>query len=124
MVRNFYEKTTYKNILSIRAEDEIVAAYENDEIVGLFRICVEKGTYVLRGFFVLKEYQRKGIGSMMMKVFENELSGRICYLICRKVLNGFYRKMGFEISDEDIPDFLIKRKEGYNNRELNILVKK
>ena len=123
LVKNFYGKTTYKNVASIKEEDEIVAAYENDELIGLFRLCEENEVCVLRGFFVLRKYQRLGIGSMMMRVFENELSSRVCYLICRKYLNEFYGKIGFEICDKNIPDFLTKRKAGYNNVELNILVR-
>src|SRR5271156_3641686 len=80
-VRLFYSHTTYRNAASAKEEDEIVIAFEGDKMVGVFRLCEENGVCVLRGFNVLAEYQRKGIGTLMLMEFENELKDRECYLI-------------------------------------------
>lgn len=124
VVRSFYSLTPYKNGQSAREDDEIVAAFEGNRIIGVFRLCEEEGICVLRGFFVLAEYQRKGIGSLMLMKFEDELEGRSCYLICRNYLNGFYAQAGFEKCLENRPAFLIERVKKYNNALLNILTRK
>lgn len=123
-VRSFYTNTTYKKGDTVNNENEIVAVYDGNKMVAVFRLCKENGAIVLRGFFVLAEYQKRGIGTKMLGLFENELSDVGCYLNCRNSLNRFYEKANFEISGDDTPDFLKERMAGYNNKELNILVRK
>ena len=121
VVKAFYENTTYRNADSVKEEDEIVAAFDGDKMIGTFRLCEENGVCVLRGFNVLKEFQRKGIGSLMLMKFANELVDRECYLICRRELNVLYSKVGFKLCEDNVPGFLSERKQKYNNEELNIL---
>ena len=122
-VRSFYSETTYRNINSVSERDEIVAAFLEGKMIGVFRLCQENGFCVLRGFNVLNEYQRKGIGSLMLLKLEEKMPDRECYLICKKQLNALYSKVGFVICEAKTPDFLSERKLKYNNPELNILVR-
>jgi GNAT superfamily N-acetyltransferase len=123
-VRSFYTYTAYKKGDMVKDENEIVAAYDGDKMVGVFRLCKENNIIVLRGFFILAEYQKKGIGTKMLGLFENELCDVECYLNCRNGLNQFYQKANFEICGNNARDFLKKRVAGYNNPELNILVRR
>ena len=123
-VRSFYTNTTYRKGDIVDETNEIVAAYDGDKMVGVFRLCKENGVIVLRGFFVLAEYQKKGIGTKMLGLFENELSDVACYLNCRNGLTRFYEKANFEVCGNEVPEFLKERVAGYNNPELNILIRK
>lgn len=120
-VRNFYSQTTYRNAGSVSNEDEIVAAFDKDKIIGVFRVCEESGVNVLRGFNIIPKWQKRGIGKQMLQCFERELRDRSCYLICKRGLNRFYEYGGFIIATKEIPDFLKERKNKYGNSELNIL---
>ena len=123
-VRLFYSLTTYRNGIGVKKEDEIVAAFEGERMVGIFRLCLENGLIILRGFNVLKDHQRKGTGTLMLMKFENELGNRNCYLICKRQLNKFYSKAGFKLVENGMPDFLVERMVGYKNLELNILLRR
>ncbi|QLE01885.1 GNAT family N-acetyltransferase [Galbibacter sp. BG1] len=59
----------------------------------------EKAQYQLRGMAVSEEYQRKGIGEVMVKKAETlmlERGGKFIWLNAREVAVLFYEKMGYE----------------------------
>ncbi|MBS1624165.1 MAG: GNAT family N-acetyltransferase [Bacteroidetes bacterium] len=120
-VKAFYEKTTYRNSNSIAYSDQIVLAEIGAEKVGILRICTEQGSTVLRGFNILPEYQRLGIGTLMLRRAVIELENLDCYLICKRQLNPFYEPFGFRQCRSGVPDFLLERRSQYANPELNIL---
>ena len=72
----FYANTTYRNISSVDAKDEIVAAYYGNEKIGLYRLCKEENICVLRGFYMLEPYRGNGIGSMMLETLNEVCRGR------------------------------------------------
>jgi GNAT superfamily N-acetyltransferase len=90
-VRLFYSKTTYRNINSVSERDEVVVAFLAETMIGVFRLCQENGVYVLRRFNVLNEYQRKGIGSLMLLKLEEKVPDRECYLICKRQLSKTFK---------------------------------
>jgi GNAT superfamily N-acetyltransferase len=123
LVKAFYQKTTYQSAASTAPDDEIIAAFNAEDIIGLYRLCTESEVCVLRGFFVLPQFQNKGIGTLMLMQLNDVLQKRICYLICKKQTNTFYAKAGFVIGTNNISNFLLQRKNKYNNPEMNILTR-
>lgn len=120
-LQNFYKQTSYKSADSTLPQDEIVAAYKGDEVIGLYRLCHEEGVLVLRGFYVLQAYRGNGTGTAMLQQLESIAKGKNVYLICVNNRNGFYAKAGFILATDDVPKLLVQRKLKYNNPEMNIL---
>lgn len=120
LLGSFYKNTSYRNIDSIKTSDEVILAYSNSTLIGVFRLCNENNICVLRGFNVLPEYQKKGVGTSMLQQFTTMFSQRQCYLICKQSLNTFYVSAGF-IPCKNPPAHLINRVQAYNNTQLNIL---
>lgn len=123
LIQNFYKKTTYKSADSTLPQDEIVAAYKHDEVIGLYRLCHEEEICVLRGFYVLETYRANGIGTAMLQQLKSIAKGKDVYLICVKNRNGFYAKAGFKVATNNISEILLQRRNKYNNPEMNILLR-
>ena len=124
LVQAFYDKTTYKSANSTLPEDEIVAAYDGDEVIGLYRLCHEAEVCVLRGFYVLEAYRGDGIGTAMLHVLDSVALDKDVYLICVNNRNSFYAKAGFEVATNSVSEMLLQRKNKYNNPEMNILLRR
>lgn len=119
----FYSKTSYKSANSILPEDEIIAAYDGDEVIGLYRLCHEEDVCVLRGFYVLEPNRGRGIGSLMLQKLNEVAKNKSIYLICTKPRNNFYAKAGFNVTLNNVPAILQERLRNYNNPEMNILLR-
>jgi GNAT superfamily N-acetyltransferase len=99
--------------------DTLFVAKDGKKIVGAVRLCEEESVLVLRGMYVHKDYQRQGIGSLLL----NEAAALIgahseCYLICRPKLTTFYGTIGFvPIDDIRGPTHLKKRIRAYRKKD-------
>lgn len=122
-VKQFYANTTYKSADSTLPTDKIIAAYHANEIIGLYRLCHEGSTWVLRGFYVLEPYRGKGIGSSMLLKLDEIAMEHDIYLICTKPRNNFYAKAGFTVLLNNVPTILHERMRNYNNPAMNILLR-
>lgn len=91
--------------------------YFNDEklagIASLFKhptpFFKEEQQFQLRGMAVLSEYQKKGIGEILVKHAEKdaiERGGKLMWFNAREIAVPFYKKLGYEIIGEpfDIED--------------------
>lgn len=123
LVQNFYKQTSYKSADSTLPQDEIIAAYQADEVIGLYRLCHEGDVCVLRGFYVLEAYRGNGIGTAMLQALHKIAYGKDVYLICMNNRNSFYAKAGFRLAGNDVSEMLLQRKNKYNNPGMNILLR-
>lgn len=60
----------------------------------------EKEQFQLRGMAVLHDYQKKGIGEVLVKCAEKdaiERKGKLIWFNAREIAVAFYRKLGYEI---------------------------
>ncbi len=73
----------------MHSTDVAVAAFDASEIVGLVRLANEHGRAILRGMIIAPEFQRKGIGSLVLTALEKRLSNDDCYCIPHGWLEGF-----------------------------------
>jgi GNAT superfamily N-acetyltransferase len=106
-----YEACNYHG--GVQDADKIVIAVDG-QIVGAVRICLEHGIKVLRGMQISPAWQRKGIGSSMLKFLADHVDLDGCYCLPFKYLKLFYGAIGFEeISIGDAPEFLSERLEKY-----------
>lgn len=93
---------------------KILAAYKNDELVGIIRAVGDGYTVVfIQDILVLSEYQRQGIGSALLKAIVD------CYpnvrqiqltTDCTEKTIAFYKSVGFiEFSEIDCCGFIKDR---------------
>ncbi|ADB13914.1 GNAT family N-acetyltransferase [Gardnerella swidsinskii] len=93
---------------------KILAAYKNDELVGIIRAVGDGYTVVfIQDILVLPEYQRQGIGSALLKAIVD------CYpnvrqiqltTDCTEKTIAFYKSVGFiEFSEIDCCGFIKDR---------------
>ena len=94
-------------------KDRVVVAID-EQIIGAVRICNEYGIKVLRGMRIKPAWQKKGIGSSMLKFLADNVDMNGCYCLPFKHLKKFYGLIGFEeISPAYAPAFLAERLEKY-----------
>lgn len=78
-----------------------VSVYDDDNIIGSGRIVGDGGLcYYIQDIMVLKTYQKKGIGSEIVKLLMDYLEENAPYnsyvgLMAAKGLEGFYSRYGF-----------------------------
>src|SRR5271167_3419300 len=99
MYIRFAETTEYPGVLihyktcnyggGIRNEDKVVLAIEQG-IVGAVRICNENKVKVLRGMQIKPAWQKRSIGSLMLKFLDDHVDMSGCYCLPYKHLTGFY----------------------------------
>lgn len=114
MVRQFYRDVGYTPTIS--DNDLILVAFISDKVVGAARLCDENGTMVLRGMFVDKECQRKGVGTALLRELDTIIKSKECFCLPHDYLEGFYGQIGFEKIDvEYIPLHLKERLKEYEH---------
>lgn len=123
MIIRFAENNEYTEVLAhyvvcnyhggVEETDRIVIAIDR-QVIGAVRICNEHGLEVLRGMQIKPAWQRKGIGSSMLKFLVDQVNMNGCYCLPYKHLTTFYGSIGFrEISPRDAPEFLAERLKKY-----------
>jgi N-acetylglutamate synthase-like GNAT family acetyltransferase len=110
-VLNHYATCNYGGGLD--EKDKVVIAIDG-QVTGAVRICIENDIKILRGMQIKPAWQRKGIGSSMLKFLADNLDMNGCYCLPFKHLKTFYGLIGFdEILLQDAPEFLSQRLEKY-----------
>lgn len=92
------ESYIYNAFIKRNENINIFAAYDDNKIIGLLRTVGDKYSSYIDLLIIHPAYQRKGIGSKLIKTYENYYSDKPVYL---SVLNdgetdGFYIKNGFK----------------------------
>jgi predicted GNAT family N-acyltransferase len=96
----------------------LIAAYEDEKMLGCCMLVEEGKTVRLRQMAVLNDLQGKGIGRALMQFAENLARDRGYKKItmhARKNAIGFYEKMGYvvlgkEFQELDIPHYNMEKK--------------
>lgn len=100
-----------------RDEDLFFVAYKDGLLAGCVRFCIESKTPLLRTMQVAKEFRRTGVGTSLLKAFEEHLNDngiRNCYVIPFAHLEKFYEAIGFKkVTGIQIPTFLKDRLDLY-----------
>lgn len=113
-VKEFYLSQGYKGGESMDGSEFTIVAEDGDRIIGAVRLVIEEGVLVLRGMFIDKPYQRKGIGKQMLDLMDIEIGDRECYSICKEYLEKFLNEIGFSLTKpEKAPKHLAERFKEY-----------
>ncbi len=100
-------------------ENMLIAAFEDDDILGCCMLVEENTTTVrLRQMAVLNDLQGKGIGRALMNFAENLARDRgykSLSMHARKNAIGFYEKMGYRVKGDEfvevtIPHYVMEKK--------------
>ena len=106
----------------VEDEDIIVIAIDK-ELIGAVRICSECGIQVLRGMQIKPAWQKKGLGSSMLKFLVDNVDMNGCYCLPYKHLKSFYASIGFEENaPENAPVFLAERLEKYLSSGMEVII--
>ena len=93
-----------------------LGVFNDDRVVGVLSIFEARGPlfdgerqFQLRGMAVLPEYQKKGLGELLMQAAEDNIAakgGQVIWFNAREVAVGFYQRTGYAITGEpfDIGD--------------------
>lgn len=112
--QNFYSRVGYHD--PIAPESLVFAAISRPDLIGVVRLCVEEGDLLLRGMMIDQTWQRRGVGSKLVKALESAIGARDCYCLPHDWLEGFYGQIGFrKISSEEAPAHLQARYQRYRN---------
>jgi ribosomal protein S18 acetylase RimI-like enzyme len=107
-----------ENELEKEKENLLMAAYEDDQILGCCMLVEEDPQTVrLRQMAVLNDLQGKGIGKALMSFAENLARDRgykVITMHARKNSVGFYEKMGYKLRGDEfkeitIPHFVMEK---------------
>ena len=99
-------------------EDLLIAAYEDDQMLGCCMLTkVEPDTVRLRQMAVKAGLQGKGIGRVLMQFAENiarDRGNKKLTMHARKSAAGFYEKLGYRLTGEEftevtIPHFIMEK---------------
>jgi GNAT superfamily N-acetyltransferase len=114
-IRAFYRVAEYRG--DVGSDDRVLLADESETLVGVVRLARENGTVVLRGMRVLPDYQRAGIGTLLLEAVSRSLGSEECYCIAYEHLCDFYGRIGFRTLDPlAAPQFLADRIKEYRMR--------
>jgi GNAT superfamily N-acetyltransferase len=122
-VVDLYKRMRYSG--TIAAGDHVLVAVANEQVVGAVRLCKEFGTSVLRGMYILNDYQRQGVGTILLRESEKHLADGSCYCIPYRHLESFYGQCAFETIDvAKAPQGLIERLEQYKAKGFDVILMK
>ena len=121
-VREFYLRQNYSNPIS--ESDTILLAIIAGEVVAAVRLVSEQGFLVLRGMCVDGPWQRKGVGTFLLRGLQNDME-RECFCVSLPHLDSFYKSAKFEsVDDEEVPPFLVSRRAQYVDRGMPSVILK
>jgi RimJ/RimL family protein N-acetyltransferase len=115
-IKSFYHLCGYTG--PVDDNDDMVIAFDNQEIMGVMRLVFERGVFVLRGMNIREDYQRRGIGTQMLAEFDKLITNKnaeIIYCLCGAHLESYYGQLQFKKVDQlnSVPQFLVDRMLGY-----------
>ena len=115
-VARLYRATGYAGRVDPE-NDRALVALVGDVFVGVVRLCHEYRVTVLRGMRVADSYQRRGIGTALLRGLEPLLTAQDCYCLPFTHLERFYSLIGFQtMQDGEVPGFLSARTARYRSK--------
>jgi len=95
----------------------------NSAIIGALRLCPVKGGWLLRSMSIRQDYQRQGIGSLMLGQIKAQLAEKTCYCFAYRHLQSFYQKAGFKPGDETaVSEEISQRYRQYRQKGKDIVL--
>lgn len=111
-VAAFYAAAGYGG--GVSRSDTVLCAESGARLVGVARLCEEQGDTVLRGMQVHPDFQRRGVGKLLLTHCAPHLRKRMAWCLPYEHLARFYARAGFAVvQPSDLPAFLAERQARY-----------
>ncbi|ARU54962.1 GCN5-related N-acetyltransferase [Oleiphilus messinensis] len=122
LVNRFYKEAGHKG--KARGDDVVFVLKAHGIIRAAVRLCPVEGRLFLRGLWVMPEFQRQGLGSVLMQqVIEQYLQGRYCWCYPFAHLEVFYSQFGFKVvAPESVPECIAGPYTAYTRAGKAILI--
>jgi N-acetylglutamate synthase-like GNAT family acetyltransferase len=100
-------------------DDTLIAAYDDDEMVGCCMLCkIDDERVKLRQMAVHEDVQGKGLGAAILNFAENiarDKGYKTIYMHARESAVGFYEKLGYQINSDvfnevNIPHYVMEKR--------------
>jgi N-acetylglutamate synthase-like GNAT family acetyltransferase len=100
-------------------DDTLIAAYDDDEMVGCCMLCkIDDERVKLRQMAVHEDVQGKGLGAAILNFAENiarDKGYKTIFMHARESAVGFYEKLGYQINSEvfnevNIPHYVMEKR--------------
>jgi len=109
----------------ISANDVTIVAKSNFRLVGAVRLCSEGDFKVLRGMHVHPDYQRQGIGQVLLSHCSSYLDDSHAYCLPYVHLVAFYEQINFSIVEtNELPQLISQRLSAYVSAGQSVLAMK
>lgn len=106
----------------IAADDRLLVAVASEAVIGVVRLCRERGALVLRGMQIQLAWQRHGVGKALLAACVPMLDEADAYCLPYTHLIAFYGLVGFKpAATDELPDFLRERQDDYRSRGQDVL---
>ena len=99
-------------------DDTLIAAYDDDEMVGCCMLCkIDDERVKLRQMAVHEDVQGKGLGAAILNFAENiarDKGYKTIFMHARESAVGFYEKLGYQINSDvfkevNIPHYVMEK---------------
>lgn len=98
----------------VSATDVTIVARTNSRLIGAVRLCHEGDFKVLRGMHVHPDYQRQGIGRLLLSHCSSHLDDSHAYCLPYVHLAAFYEQINFSVAEtSELPVLLSQRFSTY-----------
>lgn len=122
-VAQFYELVGYGG--GVSANDVTIIAKSNSCLIGAVRLCREEDFKVLRGMHIHPDYQRQGIGQMLLSHCSSYLDDSHAYCLPYAHLVAFYEQIKFAVAEtSELPLLLSQRLSAYVSAGQSVLAMK
>jgi N-acetylglutamate synthase-like GNAT family acetyltransferase len=109
--------------VTVEEGESWVLALEDEQVIGVLRVCCEEGHQVLRTVQIAGPKQRQGIGREMLDCAAPLLEPGPSFCLPYAYLTDFYGRIGFvEIPERDAPPHLRARLQGYRQDGRDMIV--
>jgi GNAT superfamily N-acetyltransferase len=106
-INDFYRRCGYDDIA--HRGEKVIIAKEQGSIIGVVRLCRDRGVLLLRGMEVAEGFRHRGVATRLLTKVQEAVGDGECYGISYAHLEKLYSGGGFDfLSDEGIAPMAVR----------------